>query len=521
MLDASMNPTIAPTNLDTAARHLADPSRHLRFVTVIPAMTIVVVCGTHLVSRFSKQASSFTERATTVAESAFRGVQIVQAFGVTERLAKDHVSFLRKALRAGLKKSFVGAAMLGSVYFIAYAANALAFWYGDRLRGGSAEAGTIYAVVFLILDASFVVGAVGPFIQTFALAAAAGQAIFDVLESPRSDIDVYSTKGKQINKCDFQKPITLRNVSFVYPSRPTERVLQSVQLQISPGKVTGLVGPSGSGKSTIATLLLRLYDPSAGSILIGDDDLRDLNIKSLRSQIALVTQSPTLFSGTILDNIRLGLPEDEAMSEDEVVAKCQAAASEAYCDFLEHLPDGLHTQIGSGHHSQLSGGQKQRIALARALVGNPALLLLDEYTSAMDATSEAMVLENLRRSSLTSGRTTIIIAHRLATVKDADRIVVMKDGTVVEEGRHDILTLGVYTSWLFGCQPFLVFIMNGASTPLLHNMLTLHRKRSLCRADTCSEIRQKTHHVFRIVFHLWIRVWSTKRGRDGPECTKR
>ncbi|KAL1610377.1 hypothetical protein SLS60_002044 [Paraconiothyrium brasiliense] len=412
------------------------------FVTVIPAMTIVVVCGTHFVSKFSKQASAFTERATSVAESAFRGVQIVQAFGVTERLAEDHVNFLRKALRAGLRKSIIGAAMLGSVYFIAYAANALAFWYGDKLRNGSAEAGTIYAVVFLILDASFVVGAVGPFIQTFALAAAAGQAVFDVLDYPVADIDVYSTRGKTVGKADFLKTITLRDVSFVYPARPTERVLQNVTLQVAPGKVTGLVGPSGSGKSTVATLLLRLYDPSAGSVLLGDDDLRDINIKSLRSQIALVTQSPTLFTGTVLENIKLGLPEDEDIPEHEVVARCRAAAEEAYCDFLDHLPDGLDTQIGSGHHSQLSGGQKQRIALARALVGNPALLLLDEYTSAMDATSEAMVLENLRRSSATSGRTTIIIAHRLATVKDADRIVVMKDGGVVEEGRHDILTIG-------------------------------------------------------------------------------
>ncbi|KAL5420086.1 hypothetical protein PMIN04_006689 [Paraphaeosphaeria minitans] len=412
------------------------------FATVIPAMTIVVVCGTHFVSKFSRQASSFTEKATSVAESALKGVQIVQAFGVAERLAEDHVDFLRKALRAGLRKSIIGAGMLGSVYFIAYAANALAFWYGDKLRNGSAEAGTIYAVVFLILDASFVVGAVGPYIQTFALAAAAGQAVFDILDYPVADIDVYSTKGQIVGKESFKKTITLRDVSFVYPARPTERVLQNVNLQIAPGKVTGLVGPSGSGKSTVATLLLRLYDPSAGSVLLGDDDLKDLNVKSLRSQIALVTQSPNLFTGTILDNIRLGLPSDEDISEEEVVARCKAAAEEAYCDFLEHLPDGLYTQIGSGHHSQLSGGQKQRIALARALVGNPALLLLDEYTSAMDATSEAMVLENLRRSSAASGRTTIIIAHRLATVKDADRIVVMKDGDVVEEGRHDILTIG-------------------------------------------------------------------------------
>jgi ATP-binding cassette subfamily B (MDR/TAP) protein 1 len=402
-------------------------------------MACVVIFGTQYVAKFTKQASAYTEKAASLAESAIRAVQIVQAFGLQEKLSDEHVHHLRAALRASIKKSVAGAMMLGSVYFVAYAANALAFWYGDRLRDGSAEAGTIYAVVFLILDASFVVGRFGPFIQTFALAAAAGQAVHEVLDQPLSDIDVYSSEGEKADEAHFAKNINLSAVSFVYPARPTVRILDAVDLTIAPGKVTGLVGPSGSGKSTITSLLLRLYDPTFGRVTIGDRDIKSFNLRSLRSRVALVTQNPVLFTGTIYDNIKHGLPQGENLSEDDALVRCMAAAKEAHCEFLERLPSGIHTKIGSGPHSQLSGGQKQRITLARALVGQPSVLLLDEFTSAMDATSEAIVLENLRRSSATAGRTTIIIAHRLATVRDADRIVVLKDGVVAEDGQHETL----------------------------------------------------------------------------------
>lgn len=141
-----------------------------------------------------------------------------------------------------------------------------------------------------------------------------------------------------------------------------------------------------SGKSTITALLLRLYDPTYGTIALGNHSLTTFNIQSLRSRIALVTQNPVLFTGTILENIKHGLPESDQLTEDEILARCEAAAAEAHCEFLDRLPEGIHTKIGSGPHSQLSGGQKQRITLARALVGNPSLLLLDEFTSAMDGT---------------------------------------------------------------------------------------------------------------------------------------
>lgn len=409
-------------------------------------MACVVIFGTKYVAKFTKQASAYTDKAASLAESSIRAVQIVQAFGLQEKLSEEHIHHLRSALRAGIKKSIAGAVMLGSVYFVAYAANALAFWYGDRLRDGSAEAGTIYAVVFLILDASFVVGRFGPFIQTFAMAAAAGQAVHEILDQPLSDIDVYSTEGQHATSAHFANDINFSAVSFVYPARPTVKILDAVDLNIAPGKVTGLVGPSGSGKSTITSLLLRLYDPTFGKVLIGGHDIKSFNIRSLRSRIALVTQNPVLFSGTIYENIKCGLPQGEDISEDEAFTRCAAAAKEAHCEFLDRLPDGMHTKVGSGHHSQLSGGQKQRLTLARALVGRPSLLLLDEFTSAMDATSEAIVLENLRRSSATAERTTIIIAHRLATVRDADRIVVLKDGVVAEDGRHEDLVKdnGIY-----------------------------------------------------------------------------
>ena len=208
-------------------------------------MAFVVYLGTKSVSQSSRQAAVYTEKAAAVAGSAIRAVQIVQAFGLFNQLSEEHVSHLRSALRIGVKKSIAGALMLGSVYFVAYATNALAFWYGDRLRNGSAEAGTIYAVVFLILDASFVIGSFGPFIQTFAMAAAANATILEILDHPPTDIDVYSSNGKPVEKTHFQRELVFSEVSFVYPARPTVRILDNLDLRIAPGQVTGLVGPSG------------------------------------------------------------------------------------------------------------------------------------------------------------------------------------------------------------------------------------------------------------------------------------
>ncbi|KAF2097197.1 P-loop containing nucleoside triphosphate hydrolase protein [Rhizodiscina lignyota] len=408
--------------------------------TVIPAMTIIIFFGSALTSQFSKRAASCSEEAAALAEDAISGVKTVQATGAFDALCDNYRKILNAKLHWGLRKSMSGAVMLGCVYFVAYAANGLAFYVGSKEinnQGGNG-AGTIYAVVFLILDASFVVGQFGPFIQTFALAASAGASIFGLLERNSPQINVYASHGRTVSRNLFKSPIEFKDLNFVYPSRPTCRALDCFSLNLEPGIMTGIVGASGSGKSTLTQLLLRFYDPSSGQIMLAGHNLREYNVASLRSHISLVGQDPVLFAGTILDNIRHGLSEHHRLTEVELLQKCKQAASDAGCDeFITALPEGMNTGIGSANFSQLSGGQKQRVALARALVSDPALLILDEYTSAMDAKSEAMVLQSLLRRS--RNRTILVIAHRLATVRDCSRIVVMSQGRIVESGTHDEL----------------------------------------------------------------------------------
>lgn len=406
------------------------------FAAVIPTMIIVVVTGTTIVSVNSKRATDLLENATSVAESAIRSVQVVQAFGAIQLLSDEHYRRLAKALRKGVIKSVSSAIMLGFVYFTCYAANALAFYEGSSISMHGA--GTIYAVVFLILDASFVVGQFGPFIQTFAQAASAGSKVFEILDRVDPRINVYSKEGVVCQHSTFDKDIVLRDVSFRYPARVTTRVLHAVNLTFKPFTTTGIVGLSGSGKSTIASLLLRFYDPFSGHVIFGERDLTALNVTSLRAHMSLVDQNPVLFSGTILDNIRHGIVNVEELAQDEILQRCKDAAAKANADFISDLPKGIYTQIGMSGGTSLSGGQRQRLCLARAIVRRPKVMILDEPTSALDTTSESLILESLRKVSR-SGCTVIMIAHRLATIKDSDNIIVMGNGEVLEQGTHEQL----------------------------------------------------------------------------------
>jgi len=224
--------------------------------------------------------------------------------------------------------------------------------------------------------------------------------------------------------------IKLEGVSFAYPTRKGQPVLTGVDLEIKPGEVVALVGPSGAGKSTILSLLYRFYDVDAGRVLFEGVDVRELDLGQLRKALAMVAQEPVLFSGTIRDNIAYG-------RDDATPSEIEQAARDAYAhDFITGFPDGYDTVIGE-RGTKLSGGQKQRVALARAIIANPRVLILDEATSNLDAESEAAVQAALER--LMEGRTTLIVAHRLSTVRDADRIVVIDDAGVVEQGRHEEL----------------------------------------------------------------------------------
>lgn len=305
----------------------------------------------------------------------------------------------------------------------------------------SGGAGTIYAIVFLILDASFVIGQAGPFIQSFSQAASAGRRIFDLIDYPDIPVDVYSKQGLRASQENFApgKEIAFKDVSFSYPARPLEKVLDSVNLKIKTGSTVGIVGASGSGKSTIAALLLRLYDPSEGLISIDGNSIPDFNLASLRHHIGLVDQDPAVFSDSIYANIRDGY-KGPRLYEDEMRGRCVKAAKAADAwSFIEVLPNGIDTWLGEPAGTKLSGGQKQRVCLARALVDDPSLLVLDEATSALDTISEQSILSSLGISRSLGNHTTVMIAHRLASVRHADNIVVMGKGRILEQGTHESL----------------------------------------------------------------------------------
>ncbi|CAK3922291.1 related to multidrug resistance [Lecanosticta acicola] len=403
--------------------------------SVVPALTLCFAFLSPAVSKFSRVASQYNGQANELVESALRAVKIVQAFDMIGKLCQQHIGYLDSQTDANVKKAAFAASQSGAIYFIAFAANALAFYVGSRLSTGG-NAGTVYAVVFLILDASFVVGQFAPFLEIFARAASAKAQIQDLLDA--SEQQTSATYRASSLKPNLRgKDIVFRDASFEYPARPNVKVLDSLDLCLKPGTFTALVGTSGGGKSTIVALLLGIYE-YRGHITFGADEVQSIDSKCLRSQIAVVDQDTTLFSGTVFDNVCYGLIGHD-LTQDEKSARCKQALKEANVDFLDRLPDGMHTRLGN--EMQLSGGQRQRICLARALIKRPALLILDEPTSALDATSEVAVMEAVKTVAA-SGTTVLMIAHRLSTTLAADHIAVVSEGKIVEEGSPNDLSEG-------------------------------------------------------------------------------
>ncbi|CAM6112793.1 unnamed protein product [Calypogeia fissa] len=406
-----------------------------KMAAVMSAVFPVIICAyvfeQSFLVHFGKGQSKAYEQATQVAGEAVGNIRTVAAFNAEDKV----LALFTTELEGPSKQSFWKAHMVGISYglsqFLLYSSsNALGFWYAGKLVAtGQATFNSVVKPYLLMLVCAYAIG------ETLSVApdiAKGGQAIaslFSIMDRV-SKIDADNPDGDKVDK--ISGDIELKQVTMVYPSRPNVTVLRDVSLEVSSGQSLALVGASGCGKSSIISLIERFYDPSSGQIFIDGKDIKNYNLRFLRQHIGLVQQEPALFATTLHENIVFG---KTGASEAEVIEAAKAANAH---NFISSLPQGYQTLVGE-RGVQLSGGQKQRVAIARAVLRDPTIFLLDEATSALDAESEKVVQEAIDR--LMEGRTTIMVAHRLSTIRGADSIAVMRDGSIVERGSHtDLLS---------------------------------------------------------------------------------
>uniref|UniRef100_A0A8C2DZH5 Bile salt export pump n=1 Tax=Cyprinus carpio TaxID=7962 RepID=A0A8C2DZH5_CYPCA len=407
-----------------------------KLTLVIVSVSPLIGVGAGLMALLTGMELQAYAKAGAVADEVLSSVRTVAAFGGEKKEVERYDRNLISAQRWGIRKGLIMGFFTGYMWFIIFLCYALAFWYGSSLVVDTQEysPGTLLQVFFGVLIAALSLGQASPCLEAFAAGRGAATIIFETIER-EPEIDCLSEAGYKLDK--VKGDLEFHNVTFHYPSRPEVKILEQLNLQVTSGETTAFVGPSGAGKSTAIQLIQRFYDPKEGMVTLDGHDIRGLNIQWLRSLIGIVEQEPVLFATSIAENIRYGRP---GVSNDDIITAAKEA--NAY-NFIMDLPQKFDTLVGEGG-GQMSGGQKQRIAIARALVRNPRILLLDMATSALDNESEAVVQEALDKVRM--GRTTISIAHRLSTIKNADVIVGFEHGRAVERGKHDELLdrKGVY-----------------------------------------------------------------------------
>lgn len=397
-------------------------------VAVLPAVGWVTQRLSRSLRKAATRGMEETGTLTRALSEALAGRRIIKAYGLEQYATASTETRIKARLRYLLRAARARAAAVPSTDLLGGIAGAATFGYaGFQAIHGHLVINHFFAFVVAMVLAQQPVRSLSQLWNISTEGLSAANRLFTVIDSRPTIVDRPGAATLSIKPVPLGGAIQFNSVSFRYQADAGIPTLDRISLDIPPGQKIALVGPSGAGKSTVFNLLLRFYDNSSGTIAIDGHDIRDCTLKSLRANIALVTQEPILFDETIADNIALGRPG--ATREDIIIAARDAAAD----GFIGELPDGYETRIGEGG-LKLSGGQRQRLAMARAILRNAPILLLDEATSSLDVESERQVQEALTR--LMKGRTTIVIAHRLSTVLDADRIYVLERGRIVESGTH-------------------------------------------------------------------------------------
>jgi ATP-binding cassette subfamily B protein len=403
----------------------------------VPATLIPILFMGRRVRRLSRDSQDRVADVSAYIDEAVHEIRTVQAYAHED---SDRGSFGRHAeavYRSGVARIGNKAFLISSVMLIAFCAVGVILWIGGHeVLGGRLSAGELSAFVFYASVVATGAGTVSEVWGELQRAAGAAERVMELLET--SPGIVAPSQPLALSE-RAARTIELDKVSFSYPTRPGQRALENFTLRVAPGERVALVGPSGAGKSTLLALLLRFYDPQQGAVRIDGVDVREMDPRVVRRQMAVVPQDPVVFAASVLDNVRYGRPD---ATRDDALAACEKAFA---LEFIDRLPQGLDTLLGE-RGTTLSGGQRQRLSIARALLADRPILLLDEATSSLDAASERMVQQALE--ALERGRTTLAIAHRLSTVQHADRIVVMDRGAIVAEGTHAELMRegGLYAS---------------------------------------------------------------------------
>jgi len=403
----------------------------------VPATLIPILVLGRRVRRLSRASQDRVADVSAYVDEAIHEIRTAQAYAHEDA---DRAAFARHAEAAydvALTRIRQKAFLIGSVILIAFSAVGIILWVGGHdVLAGRLTAGELSAFVFYAVVVATGAGTVSEVWGELQRAAGATERLMELLAT-RPQIVAPPAPVKAPSR--DSRTVEFDGVSFNYPARPGVAALRGFSLRVTPGERVALVGPSGAGKSTVFSLLLRFYDPQLGAVRIDGIDLREMEPRELRSLIAVVPQEPVIFAASVLDNVRYGRP---GASREEVLAACRKANA---LEFIERLPQGLDTPLGE-RGVTLSGGQRQRLSIARALLADRPILLLDEATSSLDAASERLVQQALE--ALEAGRTTLVIAHRLATVQHADRIVVLERGAIAAQGTHAELMRqgGLYSS---------------------------------------------------------------------------